>query len=243
MLPIVKKIGKKIIALAPIPLTKNEAYDRLTHTIINKTVVQNSIAIDIGCNEGKILQMMVQACKPLLPLAFEPIPVLYNNLQQQFGNTATIYNIALSNTVGEAQFSVVLSNMAFSGLQQRAVTENMEKTSIIVQTNLLDNITNTVNHQIALIKIDVEGAELLVLQGAVATIKKHKPLILFEFGKKGAEAYHYNETDIFQFFAATVHYKIYTLQAWLQQQSALSATDFAQHYHNDSEYFFVAAAI
>jgi len=57
--------------------------------------------------------------------------------------------------------------------------------------------------KIALIKMDVEGAELLVMKGAAQTIQRSKPILLFEFGKAGAEAYNYNDEIMFQFINET----------------------------------------
>ncbi len=40
-----------------------------------------------------------------------------------------------------------------------------------------------------LIKVDVEGAEMLVLRGAQRTIARHRPSILFEHGIGAADRY------------------------------------------------------
>jgi FkbM family methyltransferase len=42
------------------------------------------------------------------------------------------------------------------------------------------------------IKIDVEGAELSVIQGAMKTIERDKPLVMFEFSDENANQYGYN---------------------------------------------------
>jgi FkbM family methyltransferase len=238
----IKYFGKKIVKYFPIALTKNEYYDRLTKRVIQLVVKNNCTAIDIGCNEGKILQMLIQVAT-VKPIAFEPIPSLYNALQAKFENEAVIHNIALSNKIGEEQFSLVQSNMAFSSFKQHSYATNLNATTITVKTNTLDNIAPTINEKIALIKIDVEGAELLVLNGAIETIVKQKPIILFEFGKKGADPFGYNEKDIYHFFTKMVQYKIFTLSAWLNKSNALTAQEFTRHYNMDTEYFFLAEAI
>lgn len=50
------------------------------------------------------------------------------------------------------------------------------------------------------LKIDVEGAEELVLKGAVETIKRFKPLVLCEAGR-GALAFGYNPDALVTFFS------------------------------------------
>jgi hypothetical protein len=48
-----------------------------------------------------------------------------------------------------------------------------------------------------LIKIDVEGAELGVMQGAVETLQRHRPFVLFEHGAGGADLYGTRPTQVF----------------------------------------------
>ncbi len=52
-----------------------------------------------------------------------------------------------------------------------------------VDANTLDNELSLlgIDTKVSLIKIDVEGAEYLVLEGAYETIKQHKPFIIIEF--------------------------------------------------------------
>ncbi len=237
----IKKIIKQLAAFSPIPLTKNEQYDRLTQKVISKIVSPNITCVDIGCNEGKILQMMVDALPNTKHFAFEPIPVLYKALQEKFHTNAHLFNMALSNKKEVVNFNLVLTDMAYSGLQKGSSSDDKERVDIEVQTDLLDNIVDK-NTQVGLIKIDVEGAELLVLQGSVETILRNKPIILFEFGKIGAEAYNNNDVDMFNFFTNTLGYNIYTLKSWLANGTHLSLENFSDFYNNDQEYFYLAAA-
>ena len=63
-----------------------------------------------------------------------------------------------------------------------------EVREITVTTERLDDVL-PVGFEPALIKIDVEGAELLVLRGAVDTVARHKPMVIFEHGVGGFERY------------------------------------------------------
>lgn len=155
--------------------------------------------IDVGTNEGKVLQQMLNVAPNNQHFAFEPIPVLYHQLVKKFSQKVRLHNIALSNTSGEANFNLVLSDMAYSGLNKRVYDKKEKDTTIIVHTEKLDSlIPNSI--KISLIKIDVEGAEMLVLLGAIDTINNSKPLILFEFGKAGSQAYDVTNHQMFIFF-------------------------------------------
>jgi FkbM family methyltransferase len=235
----IKKMLKYIVSLSPIALTKNEQYDRLTKKILQSVCKTDSVCVDVGANEGKVLKLMMKVAPVAKHFAFEPIPVLFKKLASKFNEAAHIYNIALSNSVGTSKFNLVLSDMAYSGLQKRAYDKPEKDTIIEVQTELLDNIIS-LDTKIALIKIDVEGAELLVLKGAIKTIAQSKPIILFEFGKAGSQAYNISCKQMFHFFSSEIKYEIFTLHGWLKKDNSLSETAFENYYNNDKEYFFVA---
>jgi hypothetical protein len=62
----------------------------------------------------------------------------------------------------------------------------------------------------ALIKIDVEGAELGVLKGAVETLQRHRPHVLFEHGAGGADLYGTTPVEVFDLLDA-VELRIFDL--------------------------------
>lgn len=235
-----KKFLKYIASFSPIALTKNEQYDRLTFAVLKKVCTANSICVDVGANEGKVLMLMHKVAPLAKHIAFEPIPVLYNQLYKKYNHIAHVFEVALSNKKGLSTFNCVLTNMAYSGLLKRPYDRIEKDTIIKVQTNLLDAyIAATSNIQ--LIKIDVEGGEMLVLQGAIQTLQRCKPIVLFEFGMAGANAYGVNPLAMFQFFSETLNYEIFTLQNWLKGNAALSFSQFNSLYEANTEYFFLAA--
>lgn len=241
MIDALKNIAKKIMLLSPVALTQNERYDRLTKKIIYKVCRPDSVCVDVGAHEGKILKMMMDAAPQATHYAFEPIPELFKLLKQKFRNNAKIFCLALSDKKETAAFNLVLTDMAYSGLLKRAYDKKEEDTFIFVETALLDDIIPSAE-KIALIKMDVEGAELWVMHGAVKTIQQSKPVLLFEFGKAGATAYHYNDEDIFQFINETLQYNIYILQDWLKNKPSLTQQHFSDNFNSGKEYFFVAEA-
>jgi len=78
----------------------------------------------------------------------------------------------------------------------------------------LDNYAKGFKGEIQGIKIDVEGFELMVLRGAEKTIRKHKPVIVFESDSEHANHYGYSLKDIRSFFAE-LDYQISDIEgAW-----------------------------
>jgi FkbM family methyltransferase len=236
----IKNIAKKLQAALPFAIGKNEVYDRSTQKIISSHCKQDSVCIDVGANEGKILNWMINTAPLAKHYAFEPIPSLYDQLKSKFANQAIISSIALSNQKGISHFNLVTTNTALSGLKKRPYKNSHQEETIEVVTDLLDNMINEFE-KISLIKIDVEGGEWNVLKGASKTIRHSKPIILFECGKIGGELYGYAAPDIYQLFNELFEYRIYTLKGWLHAKKELSYPAFEKFYESGKEYFFLAA--
>lgn len=225
--------------MLPMALTKNEQYDRLTHRIIQQVCHSNSNCIDIGAHEGKILAMMLSAAPEGKHHAFEPIPALYEQLKKDFGARAMIHHQALSNQFGSSNFNLVLSNPALSGIHKRPYWKKEIDSTIQVITAPLDQLIDS-TEQIDLIKMDVEGAELWVLEGAINTINRCQPFILFECGSMGGQAYDFSAKSAFDLLDFRLKYQIFTLNAWLKNAPALKFQDFQKHFDQGTEFFFLA---
>jgi len=159
-------------------------------------------------------------------------------LVRKFGSACHVYEIALGKEKGGQPFNYVRTSPAYSGLRKRAYDRPEKDEQIIVRTDLLDNYIPA-GEKVKLIKIDVEGGELDVLLGAEQTIRQSQPLILFEYGKGGAEAYNVPPAMMFNFFAKR-NYSIYLLRSFLKKKISLSLEQFITHYNSNHEYFFVA---
>jgi FkbM family methyltransferase len=228
-----------MVRVSPFALTKNEYYDRLTSKIIKTYCSPTDVCIDVGAHDGKILQLITKHCNRSTHYAFEPLPFFYKLLVRKFGSACHVYEIALGKEKMVQPFNYVRTSPAYSGLRKRAYDCTKEDEQIVVRTDLLDNYIPA-SEKVKLIKIDVEGGELDVLLGAEQTISQSQPLILFEYGKGGAEAYNVTPATMFDFFAKR-HYSIYLLQLFLKQKISLSLEQFITNYNSNREYFFVAS--
>lgn len=131
------------------------------------------------------------------------------------------------------------TNPAYSGLNKREYKNEEEKIEVIeVETGRLDDIIPE-NMPITLIKIDVEGAELKVLQGGIETIKRTKPLIVFEHGSGASEFYDATPIRMYQLLDHC-GLKVSTLKNWLKDGPDLSLRSFEQQFHEKRNYYFIA---
>jgi FkbM family methyltransferase len=235
-----KKILKKIARKLPFAVTKNIYYDKLTEEVIKKCCKPDTNCIDVGCHRGEIMDLMMAAAPQGKHYGFEPIPELYCFLKKKYkGTTNTISETALSDKNGIIHFNYVISNPSYSGIKKRQYDRNNEKDTLIdVHTERLDNILNE-NYEVGLMKIDVEGAELLVLKGAEKTISRCKPVIIFEFGLGASDIYGANPKLLWKFFDS-IGYKMGLLDQWLKDQIALSLAELEEEYYQKNNHYFIA---
>ena len=162
-------------------------YDFQTFMVFRRFLRADSNCIDIGANVGHILREMIAAAPRGIHYAFEPIPDLFSHLRKRYGKRAKVYDYALSNADGESAFMYYSSAPALSGFAEcDKKWGELEHVKLKVRTKRLDEVIESAV-RIDLIKIDVEGAELLVLEGAKATLQRNKPIVLFECGAPGPD--------------------------------------------------------
>ena len=239
---IFKHFIKSVFKALNIDLTRNMRYDRYSERIIKHTLTSGSNCIDIGCHKGEILELMLSAAPHGRHYSFEPIPALYENLKINFAHRATIFNTAVSNYTGHASFQYVVNAPAYSGLKRRSYSvsdPNIQEINVAV--DLLDHLIPA-GTPIDFIKIDVEGGELGVLQGARRILKENSVVILFECGLGASEFYNTRPEDVYQLLVNELGYSIYTLHHYLSSpRISLSEVKFKEHYELNKEYYFVSA--
>ncbi len=235
-----KEAIKQLIKKLPFAFTQNQRYDRQTRVVIQKVCKADSTCVDVGCHKGEVLDVMLQAAPQGKHYGFEPIPFMFQALKAKYSRqNCEILDIALSNQTGEATFNYVVSNPSYSGLQKRKYDrEGEEDTSITVRTAKLDDVLPA-NQKVDLIKIDVEGGEMLVLEGARQTLLQKRPIVLFEHGLGASDYYGAGPEQMFKYFE-TCGYTISTLQAWLKGADGFDQKGFERQFFEKLNYFFIA---
>lgn len=182
---------------------RRELRDNLaTRAVLATALRSNSNAIDVGANQGAMLELITAIAPSGRHIAYEPIPALGAQLAARFPKVE-VRNRALSDETGTVEFAHVVDAPAYSGLRERSDlppgAELVERISVTVE-RLDDALEDT--YVPSLIKIDVEGAELNVMRGAAATLERHRPFVLFEHGLGGADLYGSSSGDLFDLLTA-----------------------------------------
>lgn len=236
----IKNLIKQLLCFLHLDISKNLKYDRLTKKLILENLSSDSNCIDVGAHRGEILNLIVKRSPLGHHYAFEPIPKLYEELKLTYGNSANILPYALSTTDSNAEFNIVLNDLAYSGLKKRkyAISDpHIEK--ITVQVRSLDELLDD-HYCIQFMKIDVEGGEYDVLKGAEKLLKRSKAIVIFEFGIGASDFYGTSPDAMYEFLNTTLGYSLFTLSEFHRNKIPLSKKEFQQYYFSNEEYYFVA---
>lgn len=136
-------------------------------------------SIDVGANFGAYLHSMKRHSRRVY--AFEPVPWLGPLLVKKFGRKIVVKTVALSRNAGTARLYVpIVQGEVVTGLSSLSPVlpvREMRYCEIPVETKPLDEVYAG---DVGFIKIDVEGHEESVLQGARRTIARCRPRVLVE---------------------------------------------------------------
>lgn len=135
-------------------------------------------AIDIGAHIGAVSVYLARKFERVV--AFEAIPSTFEFLRR---NTAELDNVtALNIAIGSAAEEVYFSHYPIHGQLSHVAGSPNEAETVRVGPIPARTIDSMHFSDVSFIKIDVEGYEFPVLQGAQVTIERCRPLILVEQG-------------------------------------------------------------
>jgi FkbM family methyltransferase len=172
------------------------SYEGFILKIIDRLCPSDGVFIDIGANIG-YLSLFLARIKSRMVYSFEAssfnFSALLNNIKLNKAINVMPFNTYLGDKLGTASFFYDADNPGASS--SRVLIESNKHLNEIVKTNSLDLMRLNLN-RIDLIKIDVEGSELFVIQGALETIARFRPFILCEMLRKWGAKFDYSPSDI-----------------------------------------------
>lgn len=164
-----------------------------------RLVPQRGTAIDVGANQGLYSYLLDRHAARVE--AFEPQPILAQRLSayaRAFRRNIHVHGVGLSDRESTFELRVPYVNNGFGKtyLTGLASVENTfdQADVITIPVKTLDSFGI---EDVTFVKIDVEGHEARVLDGAVATLSRSRPIIMIEIEQRhihGGESIH----DVFQ---------------------------------------------
>lgn len=186
--------------------------------LIDAIIKPGETALDIGANYGLWSYHLAKAVGPTGRVyAFEPVPFTASAFRMvarmlKFDEVVLI-NKGCAEKSGQLRFTQPLQDNGriAAGLVYRSerddtridpasISKNWTKTrEIVCEVVAIDEYLPGLNN-VALIKTDVEGADLWALQGARKTIERNKPVIVCEIHPAHLKAFGITVVEMFSFF-------------------------------------------
>jgi len=162
----------------------------------------NPVVLDIGACTGSYA--LLSKFHDMQIHSFEPTPRTFKQLEanvklNELEEKTKVYPWAMGGHPGRETFHVVVhdSCAALSMLGGKPASHKEVK-QITVNVTTVDQFCANRDLQPKLIKIDTEGNELAVLEGALYTIDTLHPTILCEYSRPNTLQYGYNPEEIFK---------------------------------------------
>ena len=171
------------------PLLKSGIYEEYETETFKNLLQSNTIFIDIGANIGYYTLIAASKIKDGQIYSFEPVKANYKLLTKNIKinniNNVKAFQKAISNRNGKIKIFIDGTNLGNHSLAKNNVIDKTESTE--VETIRLDSFFNNLEEIIEedfLIKIDTQGAEGLIVEGAHNLLLNKNIKILMEFWPK-----------------------------------------------------------
>lgn len=193
-------------------LEKYTDFEKGEMDYVLSNVADGSTVIDIGANFGLYTVSLAKKNPNIKIHSFEPVESTFRLLKHNVEHNnvtekATLNNCALGEEKGKLE--VTVDRYAGNHLVMGSKSDNItQKVDVLV-------LDEYVKHQhidkVDFIKCDVEGAELLVLRGAVEILKKDKPNMLLEIADEWTKRFGYRAEELMDFLCDLGYkYKIFS---------------------------------
>jgi FkbM family methyltransferase len=140
-------------------------------------------AIDIGANDGSYVHYLRRHARRVV--AFEPMPTLARALRRKFPRGVVVESLALSDRHGTVPLCMpVVDGVLVTGCSTVSLAATAAYPGHRAIEVPMDTLDSVYGGQAGFIKIDVEGHQQAVLNGAVETIRRCQPRMLVELEER-----------------------------------------------------------
>lgn len=197
--------------------------DRRMRTVLKHLIEPDWSCVDVGAHIGSVLVQLLRLAPHGSHIALEPSPKKAHWLASRF-DTVEVHQIAAGEVAARADFYEDIDRPGFSGLGRLEGRGGRIRT-YEVQVETLDSVVR--ERRVHFIKLDVEGAELPALRGAVSTLERCRPSLLFECGPAAAlEPFGYDRADLHDFLVRQARYDVYSVEDFLYGREPMSLAEF-----------------
>ncbi|SDW23372.1 FkbM family methyltransferase [Lysobacter enzymogenes] len=182
-------------------------YEARLERFYSQVLKPGDVCVDVGAHRGRHTIPLAKAVSASgRILAFEPIDFVAAELKQAVDrdglSQVEVINHALGRQAGSFSFVLALDALEYSGLRERVYDSPTRLRNIEVAVQRLDDVVAQRGlPAVHYMKIDTEGGEWDVIQGAADTIRRWNPVVTFEFGANSYRKYDVDPGEVHRFFA------------------------------------------
>jgi FkbM family methyltransferase len=188
------------------------SYEKDEREMLLSLANPGDVLFDVGAYVGWYSADFASKVPESKAYAFEPIPECRKELNKNIANLKNVfvYSFGLSDKTDFVDFYISEREPGTASMAPLEEDRFGPSTVIKKLVTTLDEQCCEYHPTPNIIKIDVEGAELLVLVGAKRIIEKHLPIIQCEMLRKWTKRFNYHPNDIIAFLSQ-FGYKCFTL--------------------------------
>lgn len=196
---------------------------------LHKFLKPDMVFFDVGSNQGEYALFAAKRLTRGSVFAFEPVDVIYNRLEANLAfnsfTNVSIFKMGLSDTKGVLPIYMEDDSSANEGLATLFQSKVRGRFVQDIQLDTLDAVVEQANlHRIDFIKVDIEGAELTMLRGARATLKRFRPHVMVEMNETTFTTAGYSAKDVLEYFKELNYHPFYiTPSGTLQRSDAINS--------------------
>ena len=199
--------------MAPIEILNFGVYEQTEWDVMAQLIPPAATVFDIGANIGWYSMNIARQAPSVQVHAFEPLPPTYGYLARNVAlnqlPNVHLHNFGLSNRAEHLTFYFYPEGSGNASAADLGNSPN--KQAFICEVKTLDDFVQETGLAVDFIKCDVEGAELFVFQGGVATLQRQQPVIFTEMLRKWAATFGYHPNDIIALLGS-IGYRCFTAQ-------------------------------
>jgi FkbM family methyltransferase len=207
--------------LAALDLLRSRNWEKRCYL---RLIRRGDTVVEAGANVGDFTLLFSDLVGPLgVVHAFEPVGVNFERLRQCMSRCARYQNYRLCpDALGEYRGEVTVYfpelDPAQASLRVQAegswTMSGNHRSQVAFQTRLDEYSANL--DRVDFLKCDVEGAELLVLQGARQTLLRWTPKILLELNPDWSRSFGYSPEDTLAFLRSCGYRRFWSIgKAWI----------------------------
>jgi FkbM family methyltransferase len=197
----------------------DDHYEEVELTLCMSWLQSGDACLDVGANIGQFAVRMARAVTAAgFVLAVEPGPDTVAHLRTAIAHLGLsqvrIEPVCVSDSAGEVEFQMAIGQTSDveAAMKVNAGAGGFRGVSVpsLTLNDLIER--HGIGERLALVKIDIEGAEPLALRGGNRIFDRQRlPLIVIEIHRAALGNFGFGPADVFRFFPAE-HFDLYHVQ-------------------------------